>query len=240
MRGFTYTSVFLSLLLLTGCVSQAKYQELEKSFADRGEKYAVLVKKNEKLTESSDYLKLQLRAKEVLLRKREMELAQVREWKVQADQGIRKSLQAQLKAELDALRKGGADFQINKKTGGIILEDSVFFEKGSATLKPAAKNLLMKLARVLQSKDGVIQVNGHTDSDPVRKHARTWPHGNIQLSGARAMQVLIFLRDEGGLPASRMSFAGFGPHQPIAPNTTEASKRKNRRVEILLKSEGES
>ena len=110
----------------------------------------------------------------------------------------------------------------------------IFFEKGSANLKSGAKSVLMRLARVLKARAGHIQINGHTDSDPVRKHAKTWPYGNIQLSGARAMHVLLFLKDEGGINPTRMSFAGYGPYQPIATNNSETNKRKNRRVEIYI------
>jgi flagellar motor protein MotB len=49
------------------------------------------------------------------------------------------------------------------------------------------------------------------------------------------MNVLLFLEKKGKIPAKRMSFAGCGPHQPCADNKTKDGKRKNRRVEILVK-----
>jgi len=234
MRGITSISTFLTLFLLTGCVSQSKYLGLQKNFNEASERHSEIVKKNEDLSQANEYLRLQLRAKELLLRKREETIATLSTVKVEIDDGYHR----QLTAELEELRRAG--FQINKKTGGIILEESVFFSKGSATLKAEAKSLLMRLAKMLQGQPGRIEVQGHTDSDPVRKHAKTWPNGNIQLSGARAMSVLIFLRNDGQIDSQRMSFSGYGPYQPIAQNSSEANKRKNRRVEILLKKQDES
>ncbi len=229
MRGLCIPVFIVSLLLSAGCVSQTKYLEMEKSHVDRGEKLANLTKKYEVLIEENDQTNLKMRATEVLLQKREEELALVRQTATMVDQ----SWKRQISAELEEFRKEG--FQINKETGGIILEESVFFTAGSATLKPEARSSLLRLASVIAKKPGRIQVIGHTDSDKVVKHAKEWPGGNIQLSGARAMQVLMFLKDEGRIDPARMSFAGCGEYQPIASNATDDGKRQNRRVEIVLK-----
>lgn len=234
MRGLRISMFLVPLLVLAGCVSQSKYLDLERNFVDRGEYLANLNKKTEALSSDLDKTTLELNATRVLLQKREEELALVRQTSLQIDQAWKR----QLTSELEDLRKEG--FEINKDTGGIILEESVFFTKGSAMLKQEAKSALMKLANVLAKKQGLIQINGHTDSDKVVKTAADWPYGNIQLSGARAMQVLIFLRDEGKISGARMSFAGYGEHQPLASNATEDGKKKNRRVEVILKGGNES
>jgi len=37
-----------------------------------------------------------------------------------------------------------------------------------------------------------------------------------------------------GLPPARVVASGFGPHHPRVPNRTEADRRRNRRIEVLL------
>jgi chemotaxis protein MotB len=122
--------------------------------------------------------------------------------------------------------------------GGGRLTSSVFFRPGRAELSPAGQKVLQTIAQRLKHADvqGLrVTVNGHTDSDRVVKYARQWPKGNLQLSGARALNVADFLIKQ-GVTSSRVSFAGFGPHRPIASNRTVAGKARNRRVEVLLTS----
>jgi chemotaxis protein MotB len=237
MRGANIIPFLAAIVILAGCVSQSKYLELEKDYINRGIKLAKANRKYEELEKDHKLRGAQVQTLEVLLQKREEELSTTRSV-VENIQVSAVGFKEQLERELAALRNEG--ISINPENNAIVLEDSVFFAKGSATLKEGAKASLMKLARVLKSKSGHIQINGHTDSDPVVKHKKTWPYGNIQLSGARAMHVLLFLKDHGGLDVKRMSFAGYGPYQPIAQNTSESNKRKNRRVEILLQSPGVS
>ena len=78
-----------------------------------------------------------------------------------------------------------------------------------------------------------VRVEGHTDSDPVVRTLDRWPRGNWELSGERALVVLIELRDRGGVPESMLSYCGRGPFDPVAEDT-EVGKRKNRRVEIFV------
>ena len=80
-----------------------------------------------------------------------------------------------------------------------------------------------------------IWVRGHTDNDPVKKPAtiEKFPHGNLQLSAARAVEVAALLADN-GIPQDRLVVAGFGPTEPVAPNDQSENKRKNRRVEIFV------
>ena len=100
------------------------------------------------------------------------------------------------------------------------------FAVGRADLNPALRPILEQFAKGL---DGTVKVLviGHTDStgrDAI----------NDPLSLQRAQTVRDFLATR-GVPASRMEIAGRGSREPVAENTTDAGRAKNRRVEIFLR-----
>jgi flagellar motor protein MotB len=114
------------------------------------------------------------------------------------------------------------------------VEGEVLFDSGKAEVKPDGKKTLLEIAKRLQAIGDRIEVGGHTDNVPVRVTINEFPLGNLQLSGVRALKVADFLVTDGAIPAERVSFAGFGEHQPRTSNTTEDGRRKNRRVEIKV------
>jgi len=119
---------------------------------------------------------------------------------------------------------------------GLRMPDAVLFDSGSSDLKPEGRDLLLKMAAEIQSRPFLnLWVRGHTDADPVVRAAtkQRYPHGNLQLSAARAIEVAAVLADSGGIPRDRLVVAGFGASEPVAPNTA-AEKSKNRRVEIFV------
>jgi chemotaxis protein MotB len=73
-------------------------------------------------------------------------------------------------------------------------------------------------------------VAGHTDDVPLSQSAFK---DNWELSSARAVGVTRLLVEK-GMPASSLVAAGFGPHDPIAANSSPNSRAKNRRIEIIL------
>jgi chemotaxis protein MotB len=234
MRGSTTIAVLAFCgLLFGGCVSQAQYEKLEKRYVDRE---AVVSSLNATLDQMADQLaraNLESQAKEALLRKREEELALVSQVRTKIDDEWKKQV-------ADSLALFGKDdgVSVDRKTGALVLEGSVFFDSGQAVVKESARKTLLKVAKVLKNRGAAVQIVGHTDSDPVSRSKERWPQGNLELSGARALNVLVFLRDEGGVPESLLTFAGCGPNQPRTPGSTEADKKQNRRVEILVKSPG--
>ncbi|GAB2811752.1 OmpA family protein [Ferruginibacter profundus] len=104
---------------------------------------------------------------------------------------------------------------------------SIEFETGSANIKPASYRLLDEIFESAVVAEGLkIGVYGHTDNSGTDVT-------NIPLSEKRANAVKAYLQKK-GLPVNRVEAKGFGSAKPIADNTTEAGKSKNRRVEIVL------
>jgi chemotaxis protein MotB len=142
-----------------------------------------------------------------------------------------------LKRRIDNLSKAaGLKGKVNvtiRRRGLVIqlLTDKVFFDSGDATLKPAARRLVDKIAGVVRDeRKHPVVVEGHTDSLPIS--GSQYP-SNWELSGARAGAVVRAFQANGVL-ARRMSVAGFANQEPIASNSTPDGRAKNRRVEVVL------
>ena len=112
-----------------------------------------------------------------------------------------------------------------------LLTDRVLFASGQAHLQPQSTELLTALARLLVSEvRHPIVVEGHTDSRPIR--GGRFPT-NWELSTARATQVVRFLIRNAVNPR-RLQAAGVAAQRPIASNSNDRGRSRNRRVEIVL------
>lgn len=101
----------------------------------------------------------------------------------------------------------------------------VLFDFNKATLKPESEPVLRKALDLLKARpDLKVEVQGHTDA--VGSEA-----ANQALSEARAASVAAWLAGH-GVAAGRVSSAGYGKRQPVAPNDTDAGRARNRRVEL--------
>ncbi|MEN3026584.1 MAG: OmpA family protein [Chlorobiota bacterium] len=115
--------------------------------------------------------------------------------------------------------------------GAVIrVAEALLFESGKADLHPQALPVLDTLALLLRKVPYFVNVDGHTDSIPIRtlRYESNW-----HLSCARALSVAYYLI-QGGVPERRIAVRGFGPQRPIAPNSTPEGRARNRRVEFVL------
>ena len=120
-----------------------------------------------------------------------------------------------------------------------VFQSEVLFSLGSDELGAKGKIEMKKLATTLMEIekslpndiDWILQIEGHTDSLPVKK-GQTYAD-NWELSTKRALSVLRFLIKEGINP-KKLSASGFGSYQPIDTNNTEEARMKNRRIEMKI------
>jgi len=135
--------------------------------------------------------------------------------------------------------QGDSAIEVESAQGGyrFVLREAVLFTTGSATISSEGSSALGRVVAALRSGSQRLTIAGHTDDVPVKKAAtlKKFPRGNIELSTARALAVWEYFVKDGGIPASRLSVAGHGPHQPRVPNSSEANRWRNRRVEILVR-----
>ena len=104
---------------------------------------------------------------------------------------------------------------------------NIFFETGSYSILSSSEPELNSLARTLQNNPGMkIEIRGHTDNvgDAM---------SNQLLSENRAKAVLTYLTGK-GIPATRITYKGFGEKQPLASNDTEEGRKQNRRTEFVI------
>ncbi len=105
--------------------------------------------------------------------------------------------------------------------------DNINFAKSSSDLADSSKTQLGDLVKVLKAYPNVaIRIEGYTDS-------RGDEAKNKQLSQDRAASVKKHLVEK-GIATERIATAGFGPAKPVADNTTEAGRAKNRRIEAFV------
>lgn len=114
----------------------------------------------------------------------------------------------------------------------ISIENEILFKSGSAALSTGAKSTLNKVAAVVEQQyPGYdIRVVGHTDDQKITRSHNEWDD-NWDLSAGRARAVLKYLIER-GVPAGRSGIAGFADQKPLVPNSGDANRAKNRRVEI--------
>jgi chemotaxis protein MotB len=111
------------------------------------------------------------------------------------------------------------------------LAENILFDSGKENLKPEGQEALSEVATVLASiKERDFQIAGHTDNIPIK--SRRFP-SNWELSTARAVTVTRFLAEK-GVPALRLSAAGYADTQPVESNDTPEGRAQNRRIEIVL------
>jgi outer membrane protein OmpA-like peptidoglycan-associated protein len=100
------------------------------------------------------------------------------------------------------------------------------FETGKSAIKPESQDIIDEVTKMLKESAALkVSIEGHTDN--VGK-----ADANKKLSNDRAASVLAALAG-GGIDKTRMQSKGWGQEKPIADNSTEDGRAKNRRVEIV-------
>ncbi len=102
------------------------------------------------------------------------------------------------------------------------------FASGSSKLSNSSRALLAKVEAAIGAYPGsAVMVEGHTDAKGSVKL-------NARLSEDRANTVMRYMITEMKIQASRLGSAGFGSNRPVALNTTEEGRAKNRRIDIII------
>jgi chemotaxis protein MotB len=136
-----------------------------------------------------------------------------------------------LRPEID---QGNITVDLNNERLRINLASSMLFGSGEDQLKPAGVDALKRVGAVLKDyPEYKVAVDGHTDNRPIRNTLRKRFPTNKELSTARAASGVTALQ-AGGISADFITSAGYADTKPVAPNTTDEGRQKNRRVEVSV------
>lgn len=114
-------------------------------------------------------------------------------------------------------------------TEGKVVFYGIYFDTDKATLKAESTPTLAEMAKWLKTNASAnVFIVGHTDMQgPIER--------NQKLSRDRAAAVIAALSRDHDIKAERLGAEGVGPLAPVANNTDDAGRAKNRRVEMVLR-----
>ena len=143
----------------------------------------------------------------------------------EAQRGLIRALKPQIDKQTIAVDLNNERLLINLASGYL-------FGSGEDQLKPAGADALKQVGTILKDfPEYKVAVDGHTDNRPIRSALKKKFPTNKELSEARAANAAKALT-EGGLGAATTH--GYADTKPVGPNTTDAGRAKNRRVEIRV------
>lgn len=152
-----------------------------------------------------------------------------------AEETEQRQVEQQRREQLEqALADPLASGRISLRDGRIGISGSVLFALNSADLQEEGRELLGSLIGPLRDylaqRDELLMVSGFTDDLPIQSDNLHF-EDNWELSAQRALTVTRALIEE-GMPASLVFASAFGEQQPVAANSDEAGRARNRRVEM--------
>jgi NitT/TauT family transport system substrate-binding protein len=119
-----------------------------------------------------------------------------------------------------------APAEVKQSTPIVTKRITIYFASGSSTLDPNAQMVLEQAAELAQTfGSAYLKVSGNTDN--VGTHDT-----NVTLSRKRAQAVADYLVSKYGFPRDKFIVEGHGPDNPVASNSTDEGKAKNRRTDF--------
>ena len=246
-------------LIFTSCVSNKKYAELEAKQRDtqdrlntatvklnscEDEKAALVTQLNsmndtnrELINQIGNFTDLTKKGAENLerslesLKEKDLTINKLRDALTRRD-CVNLALLQSLKGVLGNMDDTDIEISVDKGVVIVNISDKLLFRSGSYTVTAEAREVLGKVAQVVNNKpDFEFIVEGHTDDDPI---ATASIKDNWDLSVLRATSVVRILQNDFGVSPARMTAGGRGEYIPIASNETREGKAKNRRTRIAV------
>ncbi len=156
----------------------------------------------------------------------------VRDAMTQKD-SINLAIKYQLTKELaKGIQDEDITIDVEKTVVYITIADKLLFNSGSSTVSERAKEILGKVATVIETRPNMeVMVEGYTDDVPIN---RTSIKDNWDLSVNRATAVVRVLQNDHGVDPKRLVAAGRSEYLPLTSNDTAAGRAANRRTRIVI------
>ena len=256
-------SLMAAALLTTGCVSKKALQECQDDFKSLQDKFSAqslelkeaqtnVTNLNTRIADAQQELKDQKRANTELqkalsesinqgganisklvdeINASNKYIKQLVEAKSKSD-SLNMALTNKLTKSLSKEELKDVDVQVLKGVVYISLNDNMLYKSGSYEISPKAAETLQKIAKIITDySDYEVLVEGNTDNVPISK---TNIRNNWDLSALRASSVVQELQNKYGVNPSRLTAGGRGEYNPVADNSTDAGRSKNRRTQIII------
>jgi chemotaxis protein MotB len=147
------------------------------------------------------------------------------------------SINLALAVNLKGVLKEGLDdkdveIKVDKTVVFINLSDKMLYDLGKYTIKPKAKEVLGKIASIVQSRPELdVMVEGYTDNKPINTECIA---DNWDLSVKRATSVVRVLQKDYNIDPNKLIAAGRGEFNTLASNADEEGRATNRRTRIII------
>ena len=147
---------------------------------------------------------------------------------------------AQLQQDLEgtlASEIARKEISMRREPDGLVisLREVGFFESGSAQMKQASEAAFDRIATLLRKRNCRLRIEGHTDNIPIHNAHFS---SNWELSTSRATEIVRLLIVRDGFDPDHLSAAGYAEYRPVASNGTTEGRGMNRRVDVVILSEG--
>lgn len=165
------------------------------------------------------------------LREKDLTIKNLRDAVTRRD-SVNLALVQSLKGVLGNLEDKDIEVKVEKGVVYVSISDKLLFSSGSHVVTAKAKEILGKVATVVNNKpDFEFMVEGHTDNVPMKSATIK---DNWDLSVLRATAVVRILQNDFGVSPNRMTAAGRAEYLPIATNATATGRAQNRRTRIVV------
>ena len=115
----------------------------------------------------------------------------------------------------------------------LTIQGSILFDSGKVDIKEDAIPVIDKIGQILETyAGGTVEIEGHTDNVPMSGGGKY--SNNDELSSGRALSVFNYLVENTNLDPAKLLHTGRGEYDPIADNSTDEGRARNRRVEIKI------
>lgn len=251
--------LFLVLVASTACVSNKKFAELQDKLKNTEDllnsatiklnscltEKEILASKNEILQKNNEGLlnnlgnitTLSKKGAENLekslesLREKDLTIKNLRDAVTRRD-SVNLALVHSLKGVLGNLDDQDISVQVDKGVVYVSISDKLLFSSGSYNVTTKARDVLGKVAKVVNNKpDFEFMVEGHTDNVPIKT---TLIKDNWDLSVLRATAVVRILQEDFGVNPARMTAAGRSEYVPVTSNASASERAINRRTRIVV------
>ena len=115
----------------------------------------------------------------------------------------------------------------------LTIQGAILFDIGKVDIKEDAIPVIDKVGQILETyAGGTVDIEGHTDNQPMNGGGKY--SNNDELSSGRALSVFNYLVENTNLDPAKLVHTGRGEYDPIADNSTDEGRARNRRVEIKI------